>query len=320
MNTGADAEGPSGGVRRDAEAGAGPGLCVPFGSLTKMQAVRSNVKGFVPFRIPAHVERVVHEVAESAGRRQMRRSDIGWSGRGRLPGAGHGSSIRPDAFKCPHVGGNFVFGQEANVNSLDQMTSTRSRTRNIAMNIFEALMTRDENNNPILDLADSDGRSARPPDLHLQAPPGRQIPQRQADDVGRRGRIFDRYSKVGLERQHPRQGGELGRAGPVDLRHPHEAGAADLHREAQLVQRADRDRAGRGRRTIRRSSSQAIGTGPWQLVEVVPGSFVKLKRYDGYTPNTAFRAAHRLRRLQAGLLRHGDVPHRDRARRARGRA
>ena len=27
-------------------------------------------------------------------------------------------------FKCPHVGGEFVFGQEANVNSLDQMAST----------------------------------------------------------------------------------------------------------------------------------------------------------------------------------------------------
>ena len=25
---------------------------IPFGSLTKVQAVRSNVKGFVPFRIP----------------------------------------------------------------------------------------------------------------------------------------------------------------------------------------------------------------------------------------------------------------------------
>jgi peptide/nickel transport system substrate-binding protein len=25
---------------------------LPFGSLTKMQAVRSNVSGFVPFRIP----------------------------------------------------------------------------------------------------------------------------------------------------------------------------------------------------------------------------------------------------------------------------
>ena len=48
-------------------------------------------------------------------------------------------------FKCPHVGGDFVFGQEANVNSLDQMGSSAISTRNIAMNIYEALMTRDEN-------------------------------------------------------------------------------------------------------------------------------------------------------------------------------
>ena len=58
-------------------------------------------------------------------------------------------------FKCPHVGGNFTFGQEANINSLDQMTSSTISTRNIAMNMFEALMTRDENINPITDLAAS---------------------------------------------------------------------------------------------------------------------------------------------------------------------
>ena len=48
-------------------------------------------------------------------------------------------------FKCPHVGGNFTFGQEANINGLDQMTSGTISTRNIAMNMFESLMTRDEN-------------------------------------------------------------------------------------------------------------------------------------------------------------------------------
>jgi peptide/nickel transport system substrate-binding protein len=60
-----------------------------------------------------------------------------------------------DRFKCPHVGGDFTFGQEANINSLDQMTSATISTRNIAMNVFEALMTRDENFSPILDLAAS---------------------------------------------------------------------------------------------------------------------------------------------------------------------
>src|SRR5215467_431743 len=58
-------------------------------------------------------------------------------------------------FKCPHVGGDFVFGQEANVNSLDMMTSSAISTRNIAMNVFETLVTRSDDNRPIPELADS---------------------------------------------------------------------------------------------------------------------------------------------------------------------
>src|SRR3954447_17812182 len=64
-------------------------------------------------------------------------------------------TARAEPFKCPHVGGNFVFGQEANINSLDQMTSATISTRNIAMNIYESVMTRDENNHPILELAEA---------------------------------------------------------------------------------------------------------------------------------------------------------------------
>ena len=52
------------------------------------------------------------------------------------------ASVRAEPFKCPHVGGTFVFGQEANINTLDQMTSSTISTRNIAMNIYESLMTR----------------------------------------------------------------------------------------------------------------------------------------------------------------------------------
>ena len=72
-----------------------------------------------------------------------------------LAGLAVATSVSAEPFKCPHVGGNFTFGQEANVNSLDQMASSTISTRNIAMNMFESLMTRDENFNPILELADS---------------------------------------------------------------------------------------------------------------------------------------------------------------------
>jgi len=33
---------------------------------------------------------------------------------------------------------------------------------------------------------------------------------------------------------------------------------------------------------------KTIGTGPFELVQSVPGSFVKMKRFDGYTPNPHF--------------------------------
>ena len=79
-----------------------------------------------------------------------------------------GTAADAAPFKCPQMGGDFVFGQEANINTLDQMTSSTISTRNIAMNMYESLMTRDDNNNPILELAESMTES---PD-HLTAPGG----------------------------------------------------------------------------------------------------------------------------------------------------
>ena len=105
-----------------------------------------------------------------------------------------------DTFKCPHVGGDFTFGQEANINSLDQMTSATISTRNIAMNVFEALMTRDENFSPIPDLADSVTEAPDHMTYTFKLRQGVRFhngkPMTSADVVA----SFDRYAKVGLER------------------------------------------------------------------------------------------------------------------------
>ena len=66
-----------------------------------------------------------------------------------------GAAAHAAPFSCPQKGGDLVFGQEANVNSLDQQASNTISTRNVAMNIFEALLTRSEDNQTIGDLADS---------------------------------------------------------------------------------------------------------------------------------------------------------------------
>ena len=63
------------------------------------------------------------------------------------------AAARAEPFQCPHSGGTFVYGLETASGTLDQMASSTIATRDIAMNIYETLMTRDENNHPILDLA-----------------------------------------------------------------------------------------------------------------------------------------------------------------------
>jgi peptide/nickel transport system substrate-binding protein len=105
-----------------------------------------------------------------------------------------------EQFKCPHVGGNFTFGQEANINGLDQMTSGTISTRNIAMNMFESLMTRDENFNPILELADSMAETADHLTYTFKLRQGIRFhngkEMTSADVVA----SFDRYARVGLYR------------------------------------------------------------------------------------------------------------------------
>ena len=199
-------------------------------------------------------------------------------------------AARPGAaetFKCPKVGGNFVFGQEANVNSLDQMTSNTISTRNIAMNIFEALTTRDENNNPILDLADSLVEAPDHMTFTFKLRPGVRFhngkPMTSADVAA----SWDRYGKVGLDRQvFDAVAGWEATDPATFVVHMKQAQPTFLEKLSSfsipivIVPAEAKDDPPQQLRTI--------GTGPWQLVQSVPGSYVTLKRYDGYTPNPHF--------------------------------
>jgi peptide/nickel transport system substrate-binding protein len=204
-----------------------------------------------------------------------------------LAGLAAATSVLAETFKCPRVGGNFTFGQEANINSLDPMASRTISTRNIAMNMFESLMTRDENFNPILELADS---MAETPD-HLtytfklrQGVRFHNGKEMTSADVAA---SFDRYAKVGLFRST---------LGNVDRWDAPDKDTFVIHlKKVQptfleilsafgspivIVPAEDKDDPPLQLKTV--------GTGPWQLVESVPGGYVKMKRYEGYRPNTNF--------------------------------
>ena len=206
---------------------------------------------------------------------------------GLLSGLALGGAASADSFKCPHVGGDFVFGQEANINSLDQMTSSTISSRNIAMNIFETLMTRDENFSPILDLADSMVESPDHLSYTFKLRKGVHFhngkPMTSADVVA----SFDRYARVGLQRSTFNN---------VDRWDAPDADTFVIHmKKVQptflislssfgvpivIIPAEDKDDPPQQLKTI--------GTGPFQLVESVPGSYVKIKRFDGYVPNKNF--------------------------------
>ena len=190
-------------------------------------------------------------------------------------------------FKCPKVGGEFVFGQEANVNSLDQMTSSTISTRNLAMNMFETLMTRDENTAPIPELASKVDVSADGMTYTFALRQGVKFhngkTMTSADVVA----SYDRYNKVGILRSM---------FGNVASWEAPDANTFVIRmKKAQptfilqlssfsvppvIVPSENADAAPQQLKTV--------GTGPWQLTEFTPGSQVKMRRYDGYSANTAY--------------------------------
>lgn len=199
-------------------------------------------------------------------------------------GAGGASAQQ---FTCPKTGGDLVFAQEAKVNSLDQHTSSTISTRNVAMQMFESLMTRDENMNPIPELAQE----------VIESPDGMTYTFKLRQGVKfHNGKLmtsedvvasFDRYKKVGIDR------------GILDVVEKWEAPDKDtfiLRMKAPqptflenlssfsvpvvIVPKEIADAAP--------MQLKPIGTGPWEFVEFVADSHVKLKRFDGYQPDKRY--------------------------------
>jgi peptide/nickel transport system substrate-binding protein len=190
-------------------------------------------------------------------------------------------------FKCPKVGGNFVFGQEANVNSLDQMTSSTISTRNIAMNIFEALMTRDESTAPIPDLADSVTEAPDGMSYTFKLRQGVKFhngkPMTSADVMA----SFNRYNKVGLGRSM--FGNVAGWEAPdaetfvIRMKQRQPTFLLQLSSFSIPVVIVPSELADAPAQQLK-----TVGTGPFELVEFTPGSQVRLRRYEGYVPNKHF--------------------------------
>jgi peptide/nickel transport system substrate-binding protein len=188
-------------------------------------------------------------------------------------------------FQCPRTGGDLIYAIEGKVPSLDQHTSPAQATRNVAMNVFETLITRDESMRPMLDLAESVNES--PDGLHYVFKLRQGIvfhngkPMTSADVLA----SFERYKRVGVDRSILDVVERFETPDPLTFtmvlkeRRPIFLEAVSAFTIPIVIVPAELASAPA-------QQLQTVGTGPFQLVEFIADSHVKLRRYDGYRPDT----------------------------------
>lgn len=196
-----------------------------------------------------------------------------------------GSSAYAAKFACPKTGGDMVFGLEARVPSLDQHASNATATRDVTMNVFEALITRDEDMNPMLDLAESldenpDGVTYTfklRPDVMFHN--GKKMTS--ADVVA----SFDRYKEVGVDRSilDPVESWDApdDMTFVIHLKKPLPTFLEQLSSFTVPIVIIPAELAKAPAQQL-----EPIGTGPYMVEEYKADSYVKLKRFPDYHPDT----------------------------------
>ncbi len=197
------------------------------------------------------------------------------------------SSALAQGFTCPRTGGDLIFALEARVPSLDQHTGNSTATRNVAMNIFETLVTRDEKMNPVLELAESMNVSQDGKTYTFKLRSGVTFhngkPMTSADVVA----SFNRYKRVGVDRSilDPVEGWTAPDASTfvLTLKEPRPLFIEALSAFTVPVVIIPAENEGAAPQQL-----PAVGTGPFMLDEFRADSHVKLKRFEGYRPDTRY--------------------------------
>jgi peptide/nickel transport system substrate-binding protein len=182
-------------------------------------------------------------------------------------------------------GGTAVIAQEAGPATLDMHFSTNIATRNVVMQVFEQLITRDENNAPLLELAESLTESPDGLTYSFKLRKGVKFHNGKAMTSADVLASFERFARIGLQKTI--LGPVASMTTPdadtfvITLKSKAPAFLEELSQFANpiVIMPAELKDAPGGKVDI-------IGTGPYQYVEWVADSHVKLKRFDGYVPDT----------------------------------
>jgi peptide/nickel transport system substrate-binding protein len=188
-------------------------------------------------------------------------------------------------FSCPRTGGNLIFALEARVPGLDQHVSNSSATRNVAMNIFETLITRDDKMNPTLDLARSVDVSPDNKVFTFRLREGVTFHNGKALTSADVAASFARFKRVGIDRSilDPVEKWEM--PDPltftITLKEPRPLFLEALSAFSVPLAIIPAENADAAAQQL-----PVIGTGPFRLDEFRADSHVRIRRYDAYKPDT----------------------------------
>ncbi len=193
-------------------------------------------------------------------------------------------------FQCGRRGGDMQFGLDAKVAGLDQHTSTAGSTRDVSINIYEPLITRDADFKPMLALAQSVDVS---PDQKVftfklrQGVTFHNGKKMTSDDVLA---SFERYKRVGASRYILDLADHWEAPDPdtfvITLKQPQPIYLEMLSYFTVPMVIIPKENASAPPQQL-----PPVGTGPYQVAEYVPDSHVKLRRFDGYQPDTRYTDA-----------------------------
>jgi peptide/nickel transport system substrate-binding protein len=197
------------------------------------------------------------------------------------------AALAAQPFQCGHNGGSFTYGLEANVAGLDMQASSAASTRDIAMNIYETLITRDEHMKPLLQLAQSVDTSSDKKVFTFHLRDGVHFqngkPMTSADVAA----SFRRYQRVGIDRSILAAVDHMDTPDPaafvITLKEPRPTflEAMSAITVPIIIIPAENENAPP-------QQLPAMGTGPYRLDRFVADGYVRLKRFDGYAPDTRY--------------------------------
>lgn len=204
-------------------------------------------------------------------------ASVGWS----VP------SAMAAPWECPVRGGELTMGISAQLPGLDPMFFPALITNQVARNIFEHLITRDEKLNPVLDLAESVQESADKLSYTFRLRANVKFHNGKTLTARDVAASFSRYKKLATNAAlGPAESWSAldDRNFVVRVKEPTPTFLEGLSAVSALlvIMPEETPDLPNGERF------RPIGTGPFEFVEWVPDSHVKLKRFAGYVPNPNF--------------------------------